>query len=217
MIEQNSRPGARRHFLAQLSGGLAAIAGISAPVAAQQVSAALTDPDHDAWMQLARGEHRALFHATSPGDGAPMLMAMNYLDVYGSAYGAQRDHVSAVVGVHGAALPIALNDGAWDRYELGRRINVNDPITKEPAKRNVFAVGGPYSIDTAMGRGVVLLVCNMALTLTARSIARARSLVEADVYNDLKSSVLPGGILVPGLVVAISRAQEKGFTYIRAS
>lgn len=217
MVEQNSIPGARRHFLAQLSGGLAAIAGMSAPLAAQQVSAALADPDHDAWMQRARGEHRTLFHATSPGDGAPMLMAMNYLDVYGAAYGAQRDHVSAVIGVHGSALPIALNDGAWDRYELGRRINVNDQDTKEPAKRNVFAVGAPYSIDTAMARGVVLLVCNVALTLTAGSIARARSLVEADVYNDLKSSVIPDAVIVPGLVVAISRAQEKGFTYIRAS
>lgn len=216
MAEQETNRGARRHFLAQLSGGLAAIAGISAPLAAQQVSA-LADPDHDAWMQLARGEHRALFHATAPGDGAPMLMALNYLDVYGSAYGAQRDHVSAVIGVHGAALPVALNDGAWDRYELGRRINVSDPDTKEPAKRNVFAVGAPYSIDTAMARGVLLLVCNVALTLTAGSIARARSLAEADVYNDLRSSVFPGAVIVPGLVVAISRAQEKGFTYIRAS
>lgn len=146
-----------------------------------------------------------------------MLMATNYLDIYGSAYGAPRDHVSAVIGVHGAALPIALNNGAWDRYELGKRISVSDPDTKEPAKRNVFAVGGPYSIDTAIARGVILLVCNVALTLTARSIAGARSLVEADVYNDLRSSLVPGAIVVPGLVVAISRAQEKGFTYIRAS
>jgi intracellular sulfur oxidation DsrE/DsrF family protein len=68
-----------------------------------------------------------------------------------------------------------------------------------------------------MARGIVLLVCNVALTVTAGSIARARSLAEADVYNDLKSSILPGAVLVPGLVVAISRAQEKGFTYIRAS
>lgn len=217
MTEQNSNPGARRRFLAQLSGGLAAIAGITTPVAAQQVTAALTDPDHDAWMQRARGKHRVLFHATSPGDGVPMLMAMNFLDIYGSAYRASREHVSVVIGVHGAALPIALNDGVWDRYELGKRINVSDADTKEPARRNIFAIGGPYSIDTAIARGVVLLVCNVALTLTAGSIARARSLVEADVYNDLRSSLIPGAILVPGLVVAISRAQEKGFTYIRAS
>lgn len=217
MTGQSSNPGARRRFLAQLSGGLAAMAGMATPAAAQQVSAALTEPDHDAWMQRARGEHRALFHAAAPGDGAAMLMATNFLDVYGSAYGAPRDHVSAVVGVHGAALPIALSDGAWDRYELGKRINVSDPATNEPAKRNVFAVGGPYSIDTAIARGILLLVCNVALTLTAGSIARARSLVAAEVYDDLKSSLVPGAILVPGLVVAISRAQEKGFTYIRAS
>ena len=211
-----SKSSARRKFLAQL-GGIAALAGISTPSAAQQAAAGLADPDHDAWMQRARGEHRQLFHSTSPGDGAAMLMAINYLDVYAADYGAAPGHVSAVIGVHGAALPIGLNDAAWDKYELGKRINVTDPATKEPARRNVFAVGGPISIDTAIGRGVVLLVCNVALTLTARSLAAARSLPEADVYSDLRGSLIPGAILVPGLVVAMNRAQEKGFTYVRAS
>lgn len=206
----------RRRFLAQLSASLAAVTGLAAHAGAQGIARA-SDPGHDAWMERARGEHRALFHATSPGDGVPMLMALNFLDVYAADYKASPSHVSAVIGVHGSALPIAFNDVAWDRYELGKRINVNDPETKEPAKRNVFAIGAPYSIDTAINRGVVLLVCNVALTLTAGSIAKARSLVAADVYADLKSLLIPGAVLVPGLVVAISRAQERGFTYVRSS
>jgi len=217
MNESDSKPSARRRFLAQLSGGIATFAGLSAPAAAQQAASAIADPDHDAWMQRAQGEHRQLFHATASAEGAAMLMAVNFLDVYGSAYGASPGSVSAVIGVHGSALPIGLNDAAWDRYELGKRINVNDPDTKEPARRNVFAVGGPISIDTAIRRGVVLLVCNVALTLTARSIATARSLAPADVYNDLKESLISGAVLVPGLVVSMNRAQEKGFTYVRAS
>ena len=212
----DSKSSARRKFLAQL-GGIAALAGIARPSAAQQAAASMANPDHDAWMQQARGEHRQLFHSTAHGDGAAMLMAINFLDVYAADYGATPGHVSAVIGVHGSALPIGLNDAAWDKYELGKRINVTDPNTKEPARRNVFAVGGPLSIDTAIRRGVVLLVCNVALTLTARSLATARSLPEADVYNELKQSVIPGGVLVPGLVVAIGRAQENGFTYVRAS
>lgn len=216
MRASDSKSSARRRFLAQL-GGIAALAGISTPAAAQQAATRMANPDHDAWMQRARGEHRQLFHSTSPGDGAAMLMAMNFLDVYAADYGAAPGHVSAVIGVHGSALPIGLNDAAWDKYELGKRINVTDPNTKEPARRNVFAVGGPISIDTAIARGVVLLVCNVALTLTARSLAAARSLPEADVYNELRQSILPGAVLVPGLVVAIGRAQEHGFTYVRAS
>ena len=216
MRVSDSKSSARRRFLAQL-GGIAALAGISAPAAAQQAATRMANPDHDAWMQRARGEHRQLFHSTSPGDGAAMLMAMNFLDVYAADYDAAPGHVSAVIGVHGSALPIGLNDAAWDKYELGKRINVTDPNTKEPARRNVFAVGGPISIDTAIARGVVLLVCNVALTLTARSLAAARSLPEADVYNELRQSILPGAVLVPGLVVAIGRAQEHGFTYVRAS
>lgn len=212
----DSQSSARRKFLAQL-GGIAAMAGFSRSSAAQQATASMANPDHDAWMQRARGEHRQLFHSTSPGDGAAMLMAMNFLDVYSADYGAAPAHVSAVIGVHGSALPIGLNDAAWNKYELGKRINVNDPDTKEPARRNVFAVGGPISIDTAIQRGVILLVCNVALTLTARSLAAARSLREADVYGELRASLISGAILVPGLVVAINRAQEKGFTYVRAS
>ncbi len=213
-ISDKNQP-ARRRFLAQLSGGLAALTGFAAPAIAQQ--AGLVNPEHDAWMQRAQGEHRQFFHATGHGDGAAMLMAANYLDVYASAYGARPEHVSAVIGVHGSALPIGLVDAAWEKYELGKRMSITDPDTKEPAKRNVFAVGGPISIDTVMRRGVVLLVCNVALTRLSGSIATALSSPQADVYNDLKTSVLPGAVVVPGLVVAMNRAQEKGFTYVRAS
>ena len=210
---------ARRGFLAQLSGALAALAGFpaAAAAAASHTRDAMSEVDHDAWMARAKGKNRQLFHSTGHGDGAAMLMAANYLDVYESAYGARPADVSAVIGVHGSALPIALNDGAWEKYDLGKRINVNDPATKEHAKKNIFAVGGPISIDTVIRRGVVLLVCNVALTLTAKSLATARSLPEAEVYADLKGSLIPGAVLVPGLVVAINRAQQKGFTYVRAS
>jgi len=215
-ISDKKQP-ARRRFLAQLSGGLAALAGFAVPATAQQAAAGSVNPEHDAWMRRAQGQHRQLFHATGHGDGAAMLMAANYLDIYVSAYGARPQHVSAVIGVHGTALPIGLVDAAWEKYELGKRMSITDPDTKEPAKRNIFAVGGPISIDTVMRRGVVLLVCNVALTRLSNSIATALSVPQAEVYNDLKTSVLPGAVVVPGLVVAMNRAQEKGFTYVRAS
>lgn len=215
MADSLSHPSARRRFLAQLSGAAAAFAGLAVPERAR--ASTVLDPNHDAWMQRARGRHRQFFHSAAHGDGAAMLMATNYLDVYGAAYGSPASHVSAVIGVHGSALPIGLNDAAWDKYELGKVINVNDPDTKIAAKRNVFAVGGPISIDTAMRRGIVLLVCNIALTRLSNSLASSQSLPQADIYNDLRASVIPGAFVVPGLVVAINRAQEKGFTYVRSS
>ena len=215
MTDFSARPSARRRFLAQLTGAAAAFGGLALPGRAG--AASMLNPAHDAWMQRARGRHRQFFHSTGHGDGAAMLMATNFLDVYGSAYSADPTHVSAVIGIHGSALPIGLTNAAWEKYELGKVINVNDPDTKAAAKRNVFAVGGPISIDTAIRRGIVLLVCNIAVTRLSQSLATSQSLVQADVYNDLRSSLIPGAILVPGLVVAINRAQEKGFTYVRAS
>lgn len=214
MMISDQTPPARRRFLAQLSGGLAGLVGFSAPASADALTSL---DDHDAWMARARGEHRQIFHAATHGDGAAMLMASNYLDIYVSAYGAAPAHVSAVIGVHGSALPIGLTDAAWDKYELGKRNNISDPDTKEHAKRNIYATGGPISIDTVMRRGIVLLVCNVALTRLSNSIATSTTLAQPDVYNDLRGSIIPDAVLVPGLVVALNRAQEKGFTYVRAS
>jgi hypothetical protein len=58
-------------------------------------------------------------------------------------------------------------------------------------------------------------MCNTALRLRSRSIATERGEPYDTVYKDLAASRLPGITLVPALVVALNRAQEKGFTYVR--
>ena len=59
-------------------------------------------------------------------------------------------------------------------------------------------------------------MCNTALRMRARGMAADRNESYDQVYTDLSASRLPGVILVPAMVVAINRAQEAGFTYIRA-
>ena len=58
-------------------------------------------------------------------------------------------------------------------------------------------------------------MCNTALRLRSQGIAKERGETYDAVYKDLSESRLPGVILVPALVVAINRAQEKGITYLR--
>jgi intracellular sulfur oxidation DsrE/DsrF family protein len=66
-----------------------------------------------------------------------------------------------------------------------------------------------------MKRGVVFLMCNNALRLTSQALAKARGEAAEAVYEDLKASRLPGTVLVPAMVVAINRAEEAGFSYVR--
>lgn len=206
----------RRHFLGRAAAALAAF-GVGLPSVAradQMLAGTAADSEHDAWMKPLKGKHRQIFHATATGD-APMLMANNYLDAYTEAFAAKPGEANAVIGVHSGALTLGFNNAAWAKYSMGKGGNVTDPATKEPAVKNIFASGGRLSVEEAQKRGIVFLMCNTALKLRSRAFATERGETYEAVYEDLKASRLPGMILVPALVVAINRAQEAGFTYVR--
>ncbi|HVF39565.1 MAG TPA: hypothetical protein VM939_06660 [Gemmatimonadaceae bacterium] len=210
-MEHSAHP--RRRFLGRLAGTLAALT-TGLPVAARADSDTVDVAEHDAWMKSLKGKHKQFFHDLTIRDQA-MLMANNYLDAYTEAFGAKAGEANAVIGIHGPALSMGFNDAAWAKYGFGKMYTITDPATKEPAVRNLYATGGNLSIDTLQKRGVVFLMCNTALRLRSRGIAAERNESHETVYADLKASLLPGMILVPAMVVAINRAQEKGYTYIR--
>jgi intracellular sulfur oxidation DsrE/DsrF family protein len=205
----------RRRFLGRAAAAIAAItAGFPRAVDAADLTGIRDISEHDAWMTPLKGKHRQFFHALDLGDRA-MLMTSNYLDAYRDAFSAKPAEVNAVIGVHGPALALGFTDTAWAKYGFGKTSNVMDPATKEPSLRNVFATGGPLSVDTLQKRGVVFLMCNTALRLSSRALANARGESYETVFDDLKASRLPGTILVPAMVVAVNRSQEAGFTYLR--
>ena len=205
----------RRRFVGRAAAALAALTGFSTLARADVISPDPDDSEHDAWMKPLKGKHRQIFHAVAAQDTA-MLMANNYLDAYSEAFHEKPSEVNAVVGVHGGALAIGFNDAAWAKYAMGKSAGINDPATNAPAMKNTFNAGGVLAVETLQKRGVVFLMCNTALRMRSRGIAAERKESYESVYGDLKASVLPGVILVPALVVAINRAQEAGFSYIKA-
>lgn len=211
--ESSSHP--RRRFLGRAAASIAALAAGFPSIARAGGVGDSDESEHDAWMKPLKGRHRQFFHAVQAQD-IPMLMASNFLNAYSEAFKSKQGEANAVIGMHGGALSIGFNHGAWAKYSLGKVSSVTDPATKEPAVRNIFATGGDLSVEAMQKRGVVFLLCNTALRLRSRGIAAERGETPDAVYSDLKASVLPGVILVPALVVTINRAQEAGFTYIRA-
>jgi intracellular sulfur oxidation DsrE/DsrF family protein len=201
----------RRHFLGRAAAALAALATGIPEIA--DAAPGRDENDHDAWIKAMRGKHRQFFHAMT-AEETPMRMASNFLDAYRDAFKAKDGEVNAVVGIHGAALAIGFNDAAWAKYSMGKGASVIDPTTKEPAVRNVFATG-TLGVETLQKRGIVFLMCNTALRARSRQVAAERGETYEAVYADLSASRLPGVILVPAMVVAVNRAQEAGFTYVR--
>lgn len=221
MMYDATTPSPRRKFIGQIAAAAASIAAISSfpPLAARAEAIASSDDsltDGDAWMKGLKGKHRQIFHAVK-AEVAPMLMAKNYIDAYQESFHAKQGEVNAVIGFHGTALVFGFQDAIWDKYALGKSSEVTDPVTKAPAIRNIFATGGELAIDTLQKRGVVFLMCNTALRIRTRMMSQSLGVPYDTLYAELSGSRIPGVILVPALVVALNRAQERGFTYVRAS
>jgi intracellular sulfur oxidation DsrE/DsrF family protein len=214
VISEDYQISARRRFIARAAAAVATLTGLPRIAGASDFAAAADEHEHDAWMKAIKAKHRQLFHAMDLNDRA-MLLASNYLDAYRDAFGAKPGEAAAVIGVHGGALALGFTDSAWAKYGFAKASGLLDPTTKEVAARNIYGAGVPLSVDTLQKRGVVFLMCNTALRLTSQALAKARGETAEAVYEDLKASRVPGTILVPAMVVAINRAEEAGFSYVR--
>lgn len=148
------------------------------------------------------------------GDTRPLRFVRNYLDTYRDVFGLQFPEINTAVGSSRAGFPMNASDGLWQKYKIGERWKISDPMTKQPAVRNIFLTdGGEVSVKALQARGTVFWQCNVALSAIAQELAQATQAPAADVRADLIAGLNPGVRLVPAHVMAIGIAQEHGFTY----
>jgi intracellular sulfur oxidation DsrE/DsrF family protein len=228
MRHQLEMPTPRRGFLGTLAAALAA--GVSGGLPARLAAAPLAVPGGeidtaDRWLLGLKGRHRQLFDMPDPEAGLGLLHVMNYIDTYNRAYATKDRDVNAVVTLYGRTIPLGMNDAMWAKYPFGRMLSLTDAATGQPLARNMFAHPQPgdafangsfgASIEALRGRGVTFILCNNALGVWSGRLARA-GLGAADVIRaELTANTVPGVTIVPGMTVAINRAQEKGITYMR--
>jgi len=62
-------------------------------------------------------------------------------------------------------------------------------------------------------RGMRLAVCQMSTRGYAAAIAQSRGGKAADVYKELTEHLVPNSHLVPAGIVAVNRAQERGYSF----
>jgi intracellular sulfur oxidation DsrE/DsrF family protein len=234
MLNPLTAPTPRRTFLvraaalgAALSGALPLRLGALAPGAALAAATAGTGPDPDVtdrWLQGLNGKHRQLFDMPEPEQGLCLLHIRNYLETWKSAYKMPDNQVNAIGTFYGKTIPLGLSDAMWAKYPLGAAIEAKD-ANGAPLTRNMFndpQPGDPFaygffdsSIKALQARGTRFVLCNNALTIWSGMIAKKANADQKAVYEELASNMLPGVILIPGMVVAINKAQEHGFSYMR--
>lgn len=213
----------RRGFLGKLAAFAAAAGASTLP---RGIAAAPTAAE-DEWLDKLTAKYRQLFDFPAHADGLPLVHMLNYYNTLNSAYNVKDSDINTVgtfYGAPNATTLFAFNDTMWAKYKMGAALKFNDHKTGAPATRNVWRtdpgimgmmVAPPASIEALQKRGALFLLCNNALTLWAGILAQANGADQAAVLADLKANMLPGVVLVPGMVVAIQKIQDKGIAYNR--
>lgn len=215
----------RRTFVGQLAAGAAA--GLTTlyavPNAAAAASAVKVSTDAESWFKKAKGSHRIVYDASEPHQGLPFIWSWVFYLTNNETGVADSDMTAMVILRHNA-IPFALEDRLWKKYNFGEVFKVTDNTTQKPATRNPYYMPGagdfPFpgieGIQKMQSRGAMFCVCNMALKVYSGVVASAGKLNPDEVYKDWVSGVLKDIQIVPSGVWAIGRAQEHKFAYCYA-
>jgi len=218
MSKNNSSSLARRFFLTQVSTGMtvlgaAAAAGVPAAVAQTPQASRWQAQRHsqDDWLEQVPGKHRLVFDTTeSNGMASALTFATNYYLANVSGYGLQNNDLAVVIVARHFSTVYAFRDEVWSKY--GVPIANFAENGKEPTMKNAHA----RQLTGLIGRGTQLAVCQMATRAVAGSIARTVNGNTDDIYNEIVANLLPNSHMVPAGIVAVARAQERGYAFVHA-
>ncbi len=225
----------RRQFIGHVIGGAAALAAAPLLLPGDAVSEAQTlagtapsqSPWDMSWVDRIKGDHRMVFDSPEISEGLGMSQVRSWMAGTAEVYGARDDQMTAVLVIRHAGVPMVMADSWWDKYELGKAYGLKDPTTGEEARRNPyinyregdrFITTWPDSgLDTLIGRGVIVLACHLALRNRASGFARRDGRPAAEVYAEMRASLVPGVTVMPNGIFAVGRAQQAGCGFIRSS
>lgn len=221
----------RRSFLGRLAAGAAAfgaaVAAGASPLAAMPTSGEFKPARHpqDDWMDAIPGKHRLFLDAvTANGAAEAITFASNYALANKNGYGLAASELATVICYRHFATPFAFSDEAWAKYGAAWSavVGYKDPGTGAAPVRNYWNArdlpgmqpNRGVTVADAAARGIRFCVCDLATSVFARMAAQATGGKADDIYQELKSGTIAGQAqFVPAGIVAVGRAQERGYAF----
>ena len=220
----------RRGFIGRVLAGAAALVATGSSTRLLD-AASLTDTpaspsamEHPDWMDELTARHRTVLDTAAHRNGKPLTQAKNYLDAWRDAFKAPEKEINLLIGIHGEGIPFVLTDALWTRYKIGEHYEVMDGGTKAAATVNVFtsahaASGGLVSpdqtVEALQKRGVRFLICMNTIIGATKKLAAAGLGTAEEIRPAIMTGLLPGVIVVPAMVVALTQLQERGVKYTK--
>ena len=212
---------ARRSFLTRLGAGAgllgATAVGAAAAVAEAPAAAAWKPARHtqDDWFDEIPGQHRFVFDSTTPdGMALALLFSGNYFTANHDTYGLEDHDLAVVIVARHHSTVFGYNDAMWVKYGkyFSEQAVFTDPKTKEPPTSNLYL----DRMDPLIKKGVHFAVCQMSSRRISGAIAQATGGQAEAILKELAGNLVPNGRIVPAGIVAVNRAQERGYSFVYA-
>jgi hypothetical protein len=210
----------RRSFLTGLNAGVTSLAAVAiggiAMAQEKAPASARWEPtrhDKDDWMDQIPGRHRLVIDTTSlEGFRSALLYASNFMLANRNDYGLQNQDLAVIVVARHFSTPYGYNDAMWAKYAATLGSQAPPADGKEPPKANPTAA----ALAPLVNQGVQFAVCSMATRRLAGMIARAAGGKADDIFAEVSANLVSNARLVPAGIVAVNRAQERGYSLVTA-
>ena len=209
----------RRSFLSRLGAAAAALSFGSSTASAEprrakafaeRADAERWQPARDAkddWFDQIPGRHRLFFDTlTDGGLREARGFANNYFDGSKSAYGLEAADLAVIICLRHSATPFAFTDPFWAKYGpvLAESLTLADPrLTTNPHRAQ---------LEGLIARGVHYAVCDLASHRFAGMIARKVDGNADAIYKEMTANAIGNAHFVAAGIIAVDRAQERGYS-----
>ncbi|MGH9563980.1 MAG: hypothetical protein ACRD3S_21215 [Terracidiphilus sp.] len=220
---------ARRGFLAGLGG--ISVAGATVVTSSARAAAAAADQAwrparhaQDDWLDKIPGQHRLVFDTTTAdGLASALQFASNYFVANQESYGLKNMDLAVVIVARHKSTSFAYSDVIWAKYgkQLSEHAEFVDPKTKQPPTVNLYTTEGddsgqPGRMDALIKKGVQFAVCQMSTRRIAEKIAQAHGVEGDAIAKEISANLIGNARLVSAGIVAVNRAQERGYSLVSA-
>lgn len=235
----------RRQFLTQLSLGGAAIAALPSALHAQSPESHMPSGDSlrelaqslqrpamqeqfdTTWPRRLTGKYKAVFDVPELTGGSGVWRAGLWCNHYRDFLGAQPADLSPAVVIRHSAIPFIMTQEFWESYDVAKLNKVLHPLTEKKTRRNPVLMTAEddqlpptfasLALHKQMERGAVVLACNMAFNAMTSLVAKRDKLANPAAREKALSMMLPGVIMQPNGIFALTLAQENGCSFVAAS
>lgn len=222
----------RRQFLDSLAISATAVATMPAAFAAMpaEFRPAPTGAEQGAWdtrwADRLTGKVRTVFDVPEVESGYGVWRATIWQNQYEQVLGVPKRDLSTALVLRHNAIILAMQQGFWDKYGIGKSKGVTHPVTGEATDRNPALLGArdglpapmaANALDRFIAAGGIALACNLALQDLVGLIQGTDQVTETVAQERARNWMVPGVILQPSGVFSVLLAQQKQALYIRAS